>query len=65
VDATGGGDLSALDVLATAQAAASQFAAAAATIRQAIALLPPGVDDQQARDLRRRLEEYERASPGR
>jgi tetratricopeptide (TPR) repeat protein len=63
VDRTRGRDLSALDVLATAQAASSQFADAAATIRQAIALLPPGADDEQARDLRRRLDEYERKIP--
>ena len=60
VDRTNGRDLSALDVLATAQAASSRFADAAATIKQALALLPPAADDQQARDLRSRLEEYER-----
>ena len=43
----------------------SQFADAAATIKQALALLPPGTDDEQARDLRSRLEEYERAIPNR
>jgi tetratricopeptide (TPR) repeat protein/mono/diheme cytochrome c family protein len=62
VGRTGGRDLSALDVLATVQAASSQFAGAAATIKQALALLPAGADDEQARDLRRRLEGYERAS---
>ncbi len=63
VDRTRGRDLSALDVLATAHAASSQFADAAATIRQAIASLPPGADDEQARNLRSRLAEYERAIP--
>jgi tetratricopeptide (TPR) repeat protein len=63
VNATGGRDLAALDVLATAQAASSQFAAAASTVRQALALLPPDAADQQARGLRSRLEEYERAVP--
>ncbi len=63
VDATGGRDLSALDVLATAQAALSQFADAAATITQALGLLPPGANDQQARDLRSRLEDYQRKIP--
>jgi tetratricopeptide (TPR) repeat protein len=61
VTATRSRDLSALEVLATAQAALSQFADAAATIKQALALLSPGADDEQARSLRRRLEEYERA----
>jgi tetratricopeptide (TPR) repeat protein len=65
VDRTRGRDLSALDVLATAQAASSRFSDAAATLKQAIALLPPGANDQQARDLRRRLGEYERAVPRR
>jgi tetratricopeptide (TPR) repeat protein len=63
VDRTGGRELSALDVLATVQAASSQFAGAAATIKQALALLPAGADDEQARNLRKRLEEYERAIP--
>ena len=65
VDTTRARDVSALDVLATAQAALSQFADAAATIKQALALLPAGADDEQARSLRRRLEEYERAIPRR
>ena len=43
------------------QAASSQFADAAATLKQALALLPAGADDEQARNLRRRLEDYERA----
>jgi tetratricopeptide (TPR) repeat protein len=62
VERTNGRDVAALDVLATAQAAASQFADAAVSIRQALALLPARADDEQARGLRRRLEEYERAS---
>ena len=65
VKATGGRDVAALDVLATVQAASSQFAEAAATIRQALALLPPGADDMQARGLRTRLEEYQRVIPRR
>jgi tetratricopeptide (TPR) repeat protein len=65
VNATGGRDLSALDVLATSQAALSQFADAAATIKQALALLPPGTADEQARNLRSRLADYERAIPKR
>jgi len=65
VKVTGGRDVSALDVLATAQAALSQFAEAAATVKQALALLPPGTDDTQARGLRSRLEEYQRAIPRR
>jgi tetratricopeptide (TPR) repeat protein len=65
VDRTGGRDLAALDVLATAQAASSQFADAAATIKRALALLPPGADDRQARDLRSRLAEYEGKIPRR
>jgi tetratricopeptide (TPR) repeat protein len=63
VNATSGRDLSMLDVLATSQAALSQFADAAATIKQALALLPPRTDDdEQARNLRKRLDEYERSS---
>jgi hypothetical protein len=65
VKATGGRDVAALDVLATAQAALSQFEEAAATVKQALALLPAGADDTQARGLRSRLEEYQRAIPGR
>ena len=65
VDRTRGRDLAALDVLATVQAASSQFADAAATIKQALALLPAGADDEQARNLRKRLEEYQRAIPRR
>jgi tetratricopeptide (TPR) repeat protein len=65
VNATGGRDLSALEVLATAQAALSQFADAAATIKQALALLPAGANDEQAGNLRGRLEEYERRIPRR
>ena len=63
VDRTGGRELSALDVLATVQAASSQFAGAAATIKQALALLPAGADDEQARNLRKRLEEYNARFP--
>jgi tetratricopeptide (TPR) repeat protein len=63
VNSTGSRDVSALDVLATAQAALSQFSEAAATVKQALALLPPGADDTQARGLRSRLEEYQRAVP--
>jgi hypothetical protein len=65
VNLTNGRDVSALDVLATAQASLSQFAEAAATIKQALALLPPGADDAQARGFRNRLEEYQRAIPRR
>ena len=65
VNATSGRDLSALEVLATAQAALSQFAEAAATIKQALALLPAGANDEQAGNLRGRLEEYERKIPRR
>ena len=62
VNATGGRDLAALDVQATALAAAGRFEEAATTVKQAIALLPPGADGEQARGLRRRLEEYQRAA---
>jgi tetratricopeptide (TPR) repeat protein/mono/diheme cytochrome c family protein len=65
VKATGARDVSALDVLATAQAALSQFADAAATVKQALALLPAAADDTQALGLRSRLEEYQRAIPRR
>jgi tetratricopeptide (TPR) repeat protein len=65
VNTTGGRDVAALDVLATSQAALSQFAEAAATLEQALALLPAGADDTQARQLRSRLEEYQRATPRR
>ena len=61
VKATGGRDVAALDVLATAQAALSQFAEAAATVKQALGLLA-GADDEQARGLRSRLQDYERAT---
>ena len=61
VNTTGARDVAALDVLATTQAALSQFAEAAATIKQALALLPAGADDTQARGLRSRLEDYQRA----
>jgi tetratricopeptide (TPR) repeat protein/mono/diheme cytochrome c family protein len=61
VDATSGRDLAALDVLATVQAASSRFGEAAATIRRALVLVPRDADEQ-ARSLRRRLEEYERAA---
>jgi len=65
VNTTGGRDVAALDVLATAQAALSQFAEAAATVKQALALLPVAADDEQARNLKRRVEEYQRAVPPR
>jgi tetratricopeptide (TPR) repeat protein len=62
VNTTAGRDVAALDVLATAQAALSQFAEAAATVKQALGLLTAGADDEQARGLRRRLEDYEGAA---
>jgi tetratricopeptide (TPR) repeat protein len=61
VDATGARDLAALDILATVQAANSRFAEAAATLRRALILVPRDADEQ-ARGLRRRLDEYERAA---
>jgi tetratricopeptide (TPR) repeat protein len=62
VEATAGRDVSALEILAGVQAASSQVKEAAATIRRALALVPPGSDDQQTRGLRQRLDDYERGS---
>ena len=60
VNLTGGRDVSALDVLATSQAALSQFAEAAATIKQALALLR-GRGRRTGARTAERLEDYERA----
>jgi tetratricopeptide (TPR) repeat protein len=65
VNTTAGRDVAALDVLATAQAALSQFSEAAASVRQALALLAAAAEDTQTRGLRTRLEEYERSIPRR
>jgi tetratricopeptide (TPR) repeat protein len=62
VDRTGGRDVAALDVLAAAQAASSQFSEAAATLRRALALFPVAANDEQMKGLRERLADYERAA---